>query len=91
MLADPQSLRRDWSAIAATGLVEVRVALHAGFEERELDGPLEEALRAAGCDGRRACLVLEEAHLVESAVLERLNSLLTGGDVLGLFGAEKQQ
>ncbi|CAI6004266.1 unnamed protein product, partial [Closterium sp. NIES-65] len=67
------------SAIAATGLVEVRVALHAGFEERELDGPLEEALRAAGCDGRRVCLVLEEAHLVESAVLERLNSLLTGG------------
>ncbi|CAI5468801.1 unnamed protein product [Closterium sp. Yama58-4] len=79
------------SAIAVKGLVEVRVALHKGFEERQLDGPLEEALRAAGCDGRRVCLLLEEAHLVESAVLERLNSLLTGGDVLGLFGVEKQQ
>jgi dynein heavy chain 2 len=51
---------------------------------------LKEWLRAAGVEARKLVLFIEDHQIVDSAFLEDLNSLLSAGEVPGLFGSAQE-
>ena len=56
-----------------------------GYGMKQLRADLKRLLLEAGVEGRGTVLLLEDHHLVEPAFLEVVNSLLSSGEVPGLF------
>lgn len=52
---------------------------------------LKELVRLAGAEARGVCLLLEDHLLVDERVLEDVNSLLSAGEVPGLFTAPEME
>jgi len=46
-------------------------------------------MRQAGVDKRKTCFVFDESNVLGAAFLERMNALLAGGEVPGLFDGEE--
>lgn len=46
-------------------------------------------MKRAGCDGEKICFIFDESNVLSSAFLERMNTLLAGGEVPGLFEGEE--
>eukprot|EP00878_Enallax_costatus_P027572 GHUV01029703.1.p1 GENE.GHUV01029703.1~~GHUV01029703.1.p1 ORF type:complete len:596 (+),score=176.00 GHUV01029703.1:386-2173(+) len=60
------------------------------FDAAAFRAELKDILRAAGIEGTPLLLFLEERHLgADPGVLELLNSLLSAGELPGLFGADE--
>jgi dynein heavy chain 2 len=49
----------------------------------------QDLLRKAGVEGVAVCAFLEDHHLVDPSFLEYINSLLSSGEVPGLFAPEE--
>lgn len=45
-------------------------------------------MRQAGVEGRKICFIFDESNVLGPAFLERMNALLAGGEVPGLFDGE---
>jgi dynein heavy chain 1 len=50
---------------------------------------LRTVMKRAGCEGEKICFIFDESNVLSSAFLERMNTLLAGGDVPGLFEGEE--
>lgn len=48
-------------------------------------------MRQAGVDKKKTCFVFDESNVLDAAFLERMNALLAGGEVPGLFEGEEFQ
>ena len=46
-------------------------------------------LRRAGCKGERIVFIMDEANVLDSSFLERMNTLLANGEVPGLFEGDE--
>jgi dynein heavy chain 2 len=55
------------------------------YDERSFRVDLKKILADVGVDNKETLLYLEDHQLVNSAILETVNSLLSGGEVPGLF------
>nr|ADI46936.1 DHC1bm [Volvox carteri f. nagariensis] len=59
------------------------------YDLKSFRNDLKEVLRRAGVEGRPVMLFLEDHQLVSASFLELINSLLSGGEVPGLFAPEE--
>nr|ADI46856.1 DHC1bf [Volvox carteri f. nagariensis] len=59
------------------------------YDLKSFRNDLKEVLRRAGVEGRPVMLFLEDHQLVSPSYLELINSLLSGGEVPGLFTPEE--
>ncbi|KXZ45909.1 DHC7 protein [Gonium pectorale] len=59
------------------------------YDLKSFRNDLKEVLRRAGVEGRPLMLFLEDHQLVSNSFLEMVNSLLSGGEVPGLFTPEE--
>ncbi|KAL3130926.1 hypothetical protein ABBQ38_000251 [Trebouxia sp. C0009 RCD-2024] len=60
-----------------------------GYNLQSFHSDLKALMLKAGVEGQPICLFLEDHQLVDPGFLECINSLLTGGEVHGLFSNEE--
>ena len=48
-------------------------------------------LESAGIEGNKICFLIEDHHLCQSEFLEMLNSLISSGEIPGLFKPEEME
>jgi len=54
----------------------------------DFDEDLRKVMRNAGVERRKICFIFDESNVLGPAFLERMNALLAGGEVPGLFDGE---
>ncbi|KAF5093945.1 hypothetical protein D0Z00_003775 [Geotrichum galactomycetum] len=67
------------------GIKVVQLKTTRKYGQEEFDADLRHVLKRAGTNGEKICFVLDESNILESAFLERMNTLLANGEVPGLF------
>jgi dynein heavy chain 2, cytosolic len=70
-------------------LVILTPACAVTYGVRQFRGFLKDVVRSAGVEGVPTLLLLEDHHLVDTFMLEAVNSLLASAEVPGLFTAEE--
>jgi len=59
------------------------------YSAEEFDDDLRAVMKRAGCGGEKICFIFDEANVLESSFLERMNTLLATGEVPGLFEGDE--
>jgi dynein heavy chain 1 len=54
----------------------------------DFDEDLRTVMKRAGCKHEKICFIFDESNVLSAAFLERMNALLAGGEVPGLFDGE---
>ncbi|KAK9242644.1 dynein heavy chain, N-terminal region 1-domain-containing protein [Lipomyces tetrasporus] len=67
------------------GLRVFQINVHKKYSAEDFDDDLREVLRSAGSKGQKVCFILDESNMLDSAFLERMNTLLANAEVPGLF------
>eukprot|EP00842_Homolaphlyctis_polyrhiza_P001698 jgi/Hompol1/2529/HPOL_006034-RA len=63
--------------------------MHAKYTATDFDDDLRNVLRRSGCKGEQICFVLDEGNVMDTAFLERMNTLLANAEVPGLFEGDE--
>ncbi|KAJ2009178.1 dynein heavy chain [Coemansia thaxteri] len=71
------------------GLAVVQVKAHGGYGAADFDDDLRGVLRRAGCRGEKVCFIVDESNVLDSALVERMNTLLANAEVPGLFEGDE--
>ncbi|EDQ84975.1 uncharacterized protein MONBRDRAFT_12266 [Monosiga brevicollis MX1] len=66
----------------------VQIKAHNAYTASDFDNDLRDVLRRSGVDGEKIVFILDEGSLMDTAFLERMNTLLANGEVPGLFEDE---
>lgn len=67
------------------GIKVVQLKTTRKYSQEDFDSDLRQVLRRSGTNGEKICFMLDESNILESAFLERMNTLLANGEVPGLF------
>ncbi|KAI4214893.1 MAG: hypothetical protein LQ351_002606 [Letrouitia transgressa] len=67
------------------GLKVFQIKVHGKYSSNDFDDDLREVLRRCGCKGEKVCFIMDESNVLDSAFLERMNTLLANAEVPGLF------
>ena len=67
------------------GLSIFQIKVHGKYSAEDFDDDLRGVLRACGCRGQKICFIMDESNVLDTAFLERMNTLLANGEVPGLF------
>ena len=67
------------------GLSVFQIKVHKYYTGKDFDKDLRSVLIRAGCKGESICFIFDESNVLNTAFLERMNALLAGGEVPGLF------
>jgi dynein heavy chain 1 len=67
------------------GMSVFQIKVHKHYSAKDFDKDLRSVLTRAGCKGERICFIFDESNVLNTAFLERMNALLAGGEVPGLF------
>ena len=67
------------------GMSVFQIKVHKYYTGKEFDKDLRSVLIRAGCKGENICFIFDESNVLNTAFLERMNALLAGGEVPGLF------
>ena len=67
------------------GLKVFQIKVHGKYSAEDFDDDLRDVLRRAGCKGEKICFIMDEANVLDSGFLERMNTLLANAEVPGLF------
>ena len=67
------------------GLKVFQIKVHGKYSAEDFDDDLREVLRRCGCKGEKICFIMDEANVLDSGFLERMNTLLANAEVPGLF------
>jgi dynein heavy chain 1 len=67
------------------GLKVFQIKVHGKYSGEDFDEDLREVLRRCGCKGEKICFIMDEANVLDSGFLERMNTLLANAEVPGLF------
>jgi dynein heavy chain 1 len=59
------------------------------YTAEDFDDDLRHVMKRAGCSDERICFIFDESNVLDSAFLERMNTLLASGEVPGLFEGEE--
>ncbi|KAJ2744465.1 dynein heavy chain [Coemansia sp. BCRC 34301] len=71
------------------GLAVVQVKAHGGYGAADFDDDLRAVLRRSGCRGEKVCFIVDESNVLDSALIERMNTLLANAEVPGLFEGDE--
>jgi dynein heavy chain 1 len=55
----------------------------------DFDEDLRTVMKRAGCKLEKICFIFDESNVLSAAFLERMNALLAGGEVPGLFDGDE--
>ncbi|KAJ1333646.1 dynein cytoplasmic 1 heavy chain [Microdochium nivale] len=67
------------------GLKVFQIKVHGKYSAEDFDDDLRDVLRRSGCKGEKICFIMDEANVLDSGFLERMNTLLANAEVPGLF------
>ena len=67
------------------GLTVFQVKVHNMYTADDFDEDLRVVLRRAGCENEKIAFIMDEGNIMDTAFLERINTLLANGEVPGLF------
>ncbi|KAK9240220.1 dynein heavy chain, N-terminal region 1-domain-containing protein [Lipomyces kononenkoae] len=67
------------------GLRVFQINAHKNYTAEDFDEDLRDVLRSCGCKGQKVCFILDESNVMDSAFLERMNTLLANAEIPGLF------
>jgi dynein heavy chain 1, cytosolic len=71
------------------GLKIFQIKVHGKYSAEDFDEDLKDVLRRAGCKGEKICFIMDEANVLDSAFLERMNTLLANAEIPGLFEGDE--
>ncbi|KAM3486950.1 hypothetical protein MY8738_000076 [Beauveria namnaoensis] len=71
------------------GLKVFQIKVHGKYSAEDFDDDLREVLRRCGCKGEKICFIMDEANVLDSGFLERMNTLLANAEVPGLFEGDE--
>jgi dynein heavy chain 1, cytosolic len=71
------------------GLKVFQIKIHGRYTADDFDEDLKDVLRRAGCKGEKICFIMDEANVLDSAFLERMNTLLANAEIPGLFEGDE--
>ena len=71
------------------GLTVFQVKVHNKYTAADFDEDLRTVLKRAGCEGEKIAFIMDEGNVMDTAFLERMNTLLANGEVPGLFEADE--
>ena len=71
------------------GLKVFQIKVHGKYSAEDFDDDLRDVLRRAGCKGEKICFIMDEANVLDSGFLERMNTLLANAEVPGLFEGDE--
>lgn len=67
------------------GLSVFQIKVSSHYTGEDFDEDLRQVLRRAGCKGEKICFIMDESNILDSAFLERMNTLLANAEIPGLF------
>jgi dynein heavy chain 1 len=67
------------------GLSVFQIKVHKHYQPEDFDNDLRALLTRSGCHAEKISFIFDESNVLDSAFLERMNSLLASGEVPGLF------
>ena len=71
------------------GLKVFQIKIHGKYTSDDFDDDLRDVLRRCGCRGEKICFIMDESNVLDSAFLERMNTLLANAEVPGLFEGDE--
>ncbi|KAL1605495.1 dynein heavy chain [Nothophoma quercina] len=71
------------------GLSVYQIKVHGKYTGDDFDEDLRNVLRRCGTKGEKICFILDEANVLDSGFLERMNTLLANAEVPGLFEGDE--
>ena len=71
------------------GLSIYQIKVSNRYTGADFDDDLRSVLRRAGCKGEKICFIMDESNVLDSAFLERMNTLLANAEVPGLFEGDE--
>ncbi|KAI4119433.1 MAG: hypothetical protein LQ345_000679 [Seirophora villosa] len=71
------------------GLKVFQIKVHGRYSAQDFDDDLRDVLRRCGCRGEKVCFIMDESNVLDSAFLERMNTLLANAEVPGLFEGDE--
>lgn len=71
------------------GLKVFQIKVHGKYSSSDFDDDLRDVLRRCGCRGEKICFIMDESNVLDSAFLERMNTLLANAEVPGLFEGDE--
>jgi dynein heavy chain 1, cytosolic len=71
------------------GLKVFQIKVHGKYSAEDFDEDLKDVLRRTGCKGEKICFIMDEANVLDSAFLERMNTLLANAEIPGLFEGDE--
>eukprot|EP00463_Aulacantha_scolymantha_P006667 TRINITY_DN874_c0_g1_i1.p1 TRINITY_DN874_c0_g1~~TRINITY_DN874_c0_g1_i1.p1 ORF type:complete len:366 (+),score=68.80 TRINITY_DN874_c0_g1_i1:174-1271(+) len=73
------------------GMNVFQIKVHKNYKSEDFDTDLRHLLTRSGCNNEKISFIFDESNVLDSAFLERMNSLLASGEVPGLFeGTDRQ-
>ena len=67
------------------GLKTYQIRVHGKYSSEDFDDDLRDVLRRCGTKDEKICFIMDESNVLDSAFLERMNTLLANAEVPGLF------
>jgi dynein heavy chain 1 len=67
----------------------VQIKAHSQYTADDFDVDLRDVLRRSGVEGEKIVFILDEGNVMDTAFLERMNTLLANGEVPGLFEGDE--
>lgn len=55
------------------------------YRAQDFENDLRTVMRRSGCEDEKICFIFDESNALDSSFLEKMNTLLAGGEVPGLF------
>ena len=71
------------------GLKVYQVKAHKAYTATDFDEDLRNVLRRAGTQAEKIVFIMDESNVMDTAFLERMNTLLANGEVPGLFEGDE--
>lgn len=71
------------------GLKIYQIKVHGRYSAEDFDDDLRNVLKRCGCRGEKICFIMDESNVLDSAFLERMNTLLANAEVPGLFEGDQ--
>jgi dynein heavy chain 1, cytosolic len=65
------------------GIYQIRPGRN--YTVKDFDADLRDVMHKSGCKKEQICFIFDESNVLSNAFLERMNALLAGGEVPGLF------
>ena len=71
------------------GINVFQPSMHSKYSVADFEDDLRNVLKRAGCKGESICFMMDEANVLDSSFLERINTLLANSEIPGLFDGDE--